>query len=197
MTSIVLTICALATMAAVRFTLAVVTGELRARWLAAPVLWAAAIAGTVGASGCVDVDDGQEIDAGDEPDAPGESIDAAAPPDAAIDAPPDAAPSPLIEARLTIGPDGEHDYAMVVFYVNCPEGAPEGPHQGAVELYSNLGLVDITTFEWTCGFSWHQATWFNQSCGLDMWARAVITHPVTGEPAYQLSETKPTRECAP
>lgn len=193
-TSIVLTILALATMAAVRLVLAVVTGEVRARWLAAPLLWAAAI--TVGASGCVDTDDGQQIDAGDEPDAPGEGIDATAPPDAAIDASPDAAPSPLIEARLTIGPDGDHDYAMVVFYVNCPDGAPEGPHDGAIELYSNLGLVDIVTFEWTCDFSWHQSTWFNQSCGLDMWARAVITHPVTGEPAYQLSETKPTRECA-
>lgn len=136
------------------------------------------------------------------PDADVLDVDAALAPDADVDAATDARavdapPSTLIEVAVTIGPDGDHDYARVSFYVNCPDGAPDGPHAGAIELYSNLGLIDIASFTWTCGFSSTSTTWFDLSCGLDVWARGVIGDTLTGAPAYQVSETKPTRACAP
>lgn len=192
--------CALAVMSAVRVTLAVATGDRPARWLAAPALWAALVVGALAAPGCVDAEDGQQNDAGTLPDAPGGGIDAAAPPDAAIDAAPDgpdAPPAPLVEVEVTIGPDGPLYRATVAFSVNCPDGAPDGPHRGGVELYVGGALHDVTAFDWTCDFSWSSSTWFDLPCGVDVWARGVIVHPVTGEPAYQLTTTTHTPECQP
>lgn len=178
----------------VRVVLACTTHCRAAHWLVAPVLWAAIVVGAVGASGCVDDDDGQQIDAGDEPDAIAPNIDAA--PDARPpDASPDAPTATLLDVGLVVGTANEHGYATVNFYVDCPEGAPNGPHAGTIELYSNLGLVDTYTFDWTCEFSSTQYTKFNLSCGLDVWARGTITHPVTGETVNATTDTAPTLAC--
>lgn len=101
---------------------------------------------------------------------------------------------PLVEAFLYAETNG----AMSVdFKVNCPLGAPDGPHQGAIEFFAGMQVAGIVTFEWSCSASEHTLTLSNLPCGEDAWARAVVLHPITSDPTYLLTVHAPTMACNP
>jgi hypothetical protein len=111
------------------------------------------------------------------------------------DAAPDAAAGPLTTTIVVVLHPDDGTYASAAFGYACPDGAPDGPHRGSIELYSNLGLYGVQSFEWTCEFAWVQASWHDLPCGLDVWARGMAVDPVTGDTVYQVSQTGRTAAC--
>ena len=175
----------LAALCVVRFVIAVATGDRAAVWAVVPLAWAALAIGCVGASGCEGCD-------GLPPVADG-GVDAPVP-----DARPDAPPPKLLNVTIYIGPDEPDSYVAIGFWVNCPAGAPDGPHDGVIEhSFSDGSVFHTETFSWTCAFNIRTVAIFNVPCGRKVFGRAAIADPVSGLDVVELTDTMLTVECVP
>lgn len=139
-------------------------------------------------SGCMSsADDATQVDA---------AVDADAPIDVPIDAVPDAAPAAkFLNVFIHVGPDRADSYVSVGFWLVCPAGAPDGPHDGAIEHHTLSGRFHEEPTEWTCEFNSTSVALFNVPCDTAVFGRVIIVHPLTGDRIVVNTQTMVTAAC--